>query len=92
MSAEKPIAHGTQRGYAAHLRRWDESCEPCREAHNAYERDRRAKPRPPRQLVPCGSPSAYRRHLRRGEPACDRCRTAHVADVSRYPRAKRGAA
>lgn len=31
-----PIDHGTQAGYAAHLRRLETACDPCREAHRAY--------------------------------------------------------
>jgi hypothetical protein len=83
----KPIAHGTNRGYRAHLARWEHSCDPCREAHNAYERTRvRTAPKPPRQLHPCGTPAAWRRHKRNDEEPCEACVLAHRADAARSGR------
>lgn len=38
----KPIDHGTPAGYRMHLRRGVPMCEPCREAQNRKQRERRA--------------------------------------------------
>lgn len=35
-----PIEHGSTRGYYAHKRDGDDPCDECREAHNAYGRER----------------------------------------------------
>ncbi|MFI2033700.1 hypothetical protein ACH470_03210 [Streptomyces bottropensis] len=39
-SARKPIAHGTFKGARQHRYRREPLCEPCREAENAYQRER----------------------------------------------------
>lgn len=36
-----PIAHGTEKGYAAHRRRSELPCTPCRGGHAEYVRNRR---------------------------------------------------
>lgn len=41
----------------------------------------RSKPKPPRELKPCGTEAAYRRHKRKGEYPCSPCLAAHVLDV-----------
>lgn len=38
----KPIDHGTPRGYVTHRRRKEESCRPCLDAFNAYNKNRLA--------------------------------------------------
>ena len=35
----RPIAHGTNNGYQAHLRRKEATCEPCAAAHRQYLRE-----------------------------------------------------
>lgn len=73
----RPIEHGTDRaGYREHLRRNEPVCEPCRLAHNAYERLRTGGR--VRELAPCGSEAAFRRHHRRQEKPCPACRAAHA--------------
>lgn len=43
-SRERPIDHGTYRGYAQHRRRGEQPCEMCREAHRDYHAaDQRAR-------------------------------------------------
>ena len=39
-SARKPIAHGTFRGARQHRYRKEPLCQPCRDAENAYQRER----------------------------------------------------
>ena len=46
----RPIAHGTNGGYQAHLRRDSVPCEACRDAHNVYLA--RSRPSRARQLAP----------------------------------------
>lgn len=42
-----PIAHGTHRGYIAHLERKEKTCPACRHAHAAYKRARNEAKRSP---------------------------------------------
>lgn len=89
----RPIEHATQRGYRAHLRRWEEACTSCRDANNAAERDRyRTAPQPPRQVKPCPSEAAYMRHRRNDERPCPGCRAAHAAYERGRSRVKQAAA
>jgi len=37
----KPIRHGSDAGYVAHHRRGERPCQSCREAHAAYEAERK---------------------------------------------------
>ncbi len=48
---------GTQRGYRRHLRAGEPSCQPCRDAHNAYEKRRwvDAELGRPRMIDPTGT-------------------------------------
>lgn len=39
----KPISHGTDAGYRAHVRRGEEACPECSAAHAAYQRERSAR-------------------------------------------------
>lgn len=41
----KPIAHGTDAGYAAHHRRGEEPCQPCKNAHSQRNRLRQQEKR-----------------------------------------------
>ena len=45
MTAIKRDACGEKRGYARHMRRGEKACQPCLDAMNAYNRERRAKAR-----------------------------------------------
>ncbi len=80
----RPLAPcGTPSAYRRHLRRWEHPCRPCRAAHAAYERARKAGgPVPPRELTPCGTGAAWKRHMRRGEQPCPACVLAHRAEVA----------
>lgn len=50
-AVEKPIVHGTDRGYAAHRRANEPACDACTAAHAAYQR-RRQLDRRHLELVP----------------------------------------
>lgn len=88
----KPIEHGTDRGYRAHLRRKERACVECADAHNGYERARLCARSTPRELHPCGTPAAWRRHKRRDEAPCAPCVDAHRVEVAAYAQPKRRAA
>jgi len=89
----KPIAHGTDRGYNAEIRRGLLPCDACRDAHTVAARVWRTGTDKPRQLLPCPSDGAYYRHLRRGEVPCEPCLLAHsVAEVGRARRRRERAA
>ena len=68
---------GTHGGYNRHVRHGHPPCDPCRDAANVYQRQRRAaQPKTGRRLAECGTMSAYKRHLRWGEQPDDQCRQA----------------
>lgn len=57
-SQRKPIAHGTFRGARQHRYREEPLCQPCRDAENAYQRERsggkprkKAAPKPTQYLT-----------------------------------------
>lgn len=79
----KPINHGTNGGYLAHLRRGQEACDDCRTAHTASRAARKRAQAESKQIGPIGRPrqpikhgtyGGYRQHLRRGEKPCEDCR------------------
>lgn len=41
--SRRPINHGTIGGYIAHIRRGEELCRPCKDAHAMYQRVNRAE-------------------------------------------------
>lgn len=54
----KPIQHGTNAGYTAHVRRNEAACEPCAEARRVYSRNQKRAKRagiPPRLPVGCAA-------------------------------------
>lgn len=82
-----PSKCGTPGNYQQHRHRNEPACEPCRLAHNAYARERRAirnAARPPRTLQPCGTYAAYRRHFRNGEDPCPECRQANTRHWAKH--------
>jgi hypothetical protein len=89
----KPIRHGEDAGYQAHRRRGERACLACMDAHTAYQQKVRARrqPKPPRELIACGSPAAWRRHKRNGEEPCGPCADAHRDEVNHYARKRRAA-
>ena len=87
---------GTYSNYRQHLRVGTQTCEPCRQAKNAYEREREARNRlgiirkpvkPVFDPNKCGSLKGYGQHRNQGVPMCDGCRQAN-AD---YCKARRNA-
>ncbi|TFV90419.1 hypothetical protein [Blastococcus sp. CT_GayMR16] len=77
---------GSTGGYARHKRLKESICDPCREAKNAYWRERDAarrveQGRPSaggrKKAADCGTRSGYMRHLRLKEPTCPACRAAN---------------
>lgn len=70
---------GTVSAAARHRRHGEPMCEPCKEASNAYDRERwhrRNPDRPPRRQSVCGTFGGYAAHKRRGEDACEPCKVA----------------
>lgn len=47
------------------------------------------RPKPPRELYPCGTNAAYARHKRKGEYPCTPCLEAHAQNVSEAKYGKR---
>lgn len=47
----RPIEHGTEAGYGAHLRRGEPACRSCLEAHAAGHRERKARGTPRDQPI-----------------------------------------
>ena len=90
--SEKPSTRGcgTHASYVAHLTRGEEPCDPCREANNAYKRDRFHAEKPA-DLPPIqhGTPNGARRHWYRRETPCVACRRAYNADNSARQRRAR---
>lgn len=79
--------HGTDRGWQQERRRGIEHCQPCVEAHRAYQRDYKlrrktgqpALPRKPRARAGCGTYSGFQQHYRAGQEPCDPCLAARRA-------------
>lgn len=57
----KPIEHGTVAGAAAHIKRGEPLCDPCRDAKNAYQREQRAKKSGTRRAASTGTPAGEAR-------------------------------
>lgn len=77
---EKPRpACGTDAGHRAHLRRHEQSCIACKEAHTAKQRSRDQRV-DPQWRVQCGSNAGYLAHFRATprERPCQACMTAHA--------------
>jgi hypothetical protein len=84
---------GTNAAYIRHVRRREDTCQPCREAHAAYVRAYNGYgDGPPRGPAKCGTNGGYDAHRRRGEQTCAECRAAHSRHVGKYAKAKREAA
>ena len=89
--------HGDLAGYKRHISQGTPTCEPCRAANAAYQREKRARngraPRPRktpvRRLAPIshGTHSGYVQHTRRKEAVCQRCLDAE-AQYGRERRAR----
>jgi hypothetical protein len=77
---------GTPGGYRRHIRRREDTCEPCRAAHRLHtaERRRQANPdmKPYRAAIEHGTYKGYRTELRRGLETCAPCRAAAVVTRS----------
>ena len=92
----KPIEHGTERGYNAHMRRRIDPCDKCKTAHSLYtslkkhtRRQREAKANPEKrkwQTIKHGTPAGYAAHRRRKEDPCTACRKAHSAKTAENKR------
>lgn len=83
----KPLAPcPSEAAYRRHLRWGQQPCNACRIEHARLQAEQRARtPRPPRELVPCGSGDwAYRRHLKRREVPCRACIDAHAAEMRQW--------
>jgi hypothetical protein len=81
---------GTLKGYKTHLAFGEPTCEPCRQAANAYARERRrAKGIGPPKQAQCGTYAGYFAHLDRGEATCDACREANRAHHAERRRKRR---
>lgn len=75
--------HGTEGAYQRHIRHREPACDPCRAAHTAVCRQRRARRRSTSHAQ-CGTPAGYRRHLRDKQETCDRCRAAWAASLRKW--------
>jgi len=88
---------GTYAGYRAHLRNSEGTCRDCKDAANAYWRERYElkKTEPPRvkgfNPDKCGTNAGYARHQAHKIPACEPCRKAAAQYIANY-RARKAAA
>ena len=88
---------GTYAGYRAHLRKNEATCRDCKDAANAYWRERyeakkTAAPKP-RGFNPdkCGTNAGYARHQFYKLEPCEPCRKAAAQYIADY-RARKAAA
>ena len=89
-----PINHGTNGGYAQHLRLGIPSCEACRKANADYHRERRNKTRQRpaairERSIAHGTHSGAVQHGQYGIPMCEPCRAAKRDYMRDYMRKKR---
>lgn len=88
---------GTYAGYRAHLRKGEATCRDCKDAANAYWRERYElkKTEPPRirafSSEKCGTNAGYARHQFYKLTPCEPCRKAAARYIADY-RARRKAA
>lgn len=88
---------GTYAGYRAHLRNSEATCRDCKDAANAYWRERYElkKTEPPRvkgfNPDKCGTNAGYARHQAHKVPICAPCRKAAAQYIADY-RARKAAA
>lgn len=74
---------GTNAAYIRHVRRKEPTCQACRDAHAAYNREHEGGGRP-RGEAKCGTQAGYDKHLRRRQETCAECRAAHSRHVGSY--------
>lgn len=79
--------HGTNAAYVREVRRKEPTCQPCRDAHAAYNREHEGGGRP-RGEAKCGTQAGYDKHLRLRQETCAECRAAHSKHVSKYAKAR----
>lgn len=79
---------GTNAAYVRHVRAKEPTCQPCRDAHAAYNRGHEDGGRT-RGEAKCGTQAGYDRHLRRRQETCAECRAAHSKHVGKYAKARR---
>lgn len=88
---------GTYAGYRTHLRNNETTCRDCKDAANAYWRDRyeakKTGPPKPRGFNPdkCGTNAGYARHQFYKLEPCEPCRRAAAKYIADY-RARKAAA
>lgn len=76
-----PGGCGTNAGYRLHMGLRTPTCQPCRDAHAAYQR---AWERRPRMRNVCGTYAGYMRHKRAEGDACEFCLRAYAEYMSSY--------
>lgn len=79
---------GTNAGYRVHMDIRTTACQGCKDAHAAYCRAWRRRPR---RHSACGTYAGYMRHKRAEGDACEACLTAYADYMHQY-RANRKAA
>lgn len=89
-----PIKHGTNSGYAQHLRYGITPCDECRKANADYHRQRRNnvknKPSAERErYIVHGTHSGAVQHGQYGVPMCEPCRAAKREYMREWNRRKR---
>jgi hypothetical protein len=74
-------ACGSVKGYYRHYGRGETTCQDCRDAIAAHQRERyQQNPPPKRPPAECGTNGGYYRHVYRRETTCDACKAAHSRD------------
>lgn len=69
---------GTTAGFHKHRYNQEPVCDPCRLAHNEYQRGRyKAAEAKPKKEPKHGTPGGRTNHVRNKEPVCDPCRLAY---------------
>lgn len=61
---------GTRAGYMEHSSKGTPKCRPCKDAHAAYMREYKRRPK---MRTVCGTYAGYKRHKRADENPCEMC-------------------
>lgn len=79
---------GTPQGYFYHTRHKEPSCQPCKDAYAARDRERQRAKR--KSLKPCGTNAAHARHIANSEEPCGACKRARSEYLWQRQVAERG--
>lgn len=72
---------GSRAGYMEHITRGTEKCRPCKDAHAAYMREYKHRPK---MRIQCGTYAGYKRHKRGDENPCEMCLSGYAQYMADY--------